>query len=68
MKLMPCMIGIQMPMPSALAACGRRQMETNLKASRRISMMLLRSAKSGASGKAATNSVTKPNCVTATHT
>lgn len=34
-------------------------------ASRRISMMLFRSAKSGASGKDATNRVTKPNWMTA---
>lgn len=52
-------------MSLALTATGLRSSVTNFLASRRISMMLFRSAKSGASGKDATNSVTKPNWMTA---
>jgi len=56
------------PMLEALMAVGRRYWQRNLLASTRISMTLLMRAKKGASGNAATNSVTKPNCDTATPT
>lgn len=52
------------PMSLALAATGRRSSVTNFLASSRISMMLFSRAKSGASGKLATKSVTKPNWMT----
>lgn len=48
-----------------LAASGLLSSPTNFLASRRISMMLLRRANRGASGKDATNRVTKPNWITA---
>lgn len=51
-------------MSLALAATGLRSSVTNFLASSRISMMLLSRAKSGASGKDATNNVTKPNWMT----
>lgn len=51
-------------MSLALAATGLRNSATNFLASSRISMMLLSNAKSGASGKDATNNVTKPNWMT----
>lgn len=53
-------IPYQAPMSSTRSASGRRDWVTILYASSRISAMLFSSAKSGASGKAATNSVTKP--------
>lgn len=53
------------PMSFARAATGLRSSATNFLASRRISMMLLSRAKSGANGNDATNSVTKPNWITA---
>lgn len=53
------------PMSLALAATGRLSSLTNFLASSRISMMLFSKAKSGASGKDATNSVTNPNWMTA---
>lgn len=53
------------PMSLALAATGRLSSVTNFLASSRISMMLFSKAKSGASGKEATNSVTNPNWMTA---
>lgn len=52
---------ILLPIVAAGAAISRRYCVTNLFASARSSIMLLRSAKNGASGKAATKSVTKPN-------
>lgn len=55
------------PMSSARLATGRRYSQTNLRESIRISAQLLRRAKNGASGKAHTNSVTKPYWITATH-
>jgi hypothetical protein len=54
-----------LPMSFALAAMGRLTSVTNFLASRRISMMLLSRAKSGAKGKEATNRVTMPNWMTA---
>lgn len=62
---MPARMGNQMPTSCARSATGRRRSRTNLRASRRISTQLLSSAKSGASGHAATKMVTKPNCSTA---
>lgn len=53
------------PMSFARAATGLRISATNFFASRRISIMLLSRAKSGANGNDATNSVTKPNWITA---
>lgn len=53
------------PMSFARAATGLRSSATNFLASRRISMMLLSRANSGASGNDATNSVTNPNWITA---
>lgn len=53
------------PMSFARAATGLRSSATNFLASRRISMMLLSRAKSGANGNDATNRVTKPNWITA---
>lgn len=52
-------------MSFARAATGLRSSATNFFASRRISIMLLSRAKSGANGNDATNSVTKPNWITA---
>ena len=46
------------------SATGRRSTLTNLKASNLISTMLLSQANNGASGKAATKIVMKPNCMT----
>lgn len=51
-------------MSFALAATGLRSSITYFLASRRISMMLFRRAKSGARGKEATKSVTMPNWIT----
>lgn len=51
----------QTPMSWQRWATGRRVSHTNLCASNRISIQLLSSAKSGASGKAATKMVMKPN-------
>lgn len=48
----------------ALAATGLRNSLTNFLASKRISMILLRRAKSGARGKEATKRVTIPNWIT----
>lgn len=53
-----------LPMSLALAAIGLRSSITNFLASRRISMMLFRRAKSGARGKEATKRVTIPNWMT----
>lgn len=56
------------PMFWARSATGRRYSHTNLCASRRISAQLLRRAKSGARGNAATKMVIKPNWRTAKET
>ena len=53
-----------LPISWARSATGRRSTLTNLKASNLISMMLLSQANNGASGKAATKMVMKPNCMT----
>lgn len=55
----------QTPISWALSATGRRVSHTNLWASSRISTQLFSRANRGASGKAATNIVIKPNCSTA---
>lgn len=55
----------QTPMFWARSATGRRYSHANLWASRRISTQLLRSAKSGARGNAATKMVMNPNWSTA---
>lgn len=55
----------QTPMFWARSATGRRYSHTNLWASRRTSTQLLRRAKSGAKGNAATKMVMKPNWSTA---
>ena len=52
------------PISCARSATGRRSTLTNLKASNLISTMLLSQANNGASGKAATKIVMKPNCMT----
>lgn len=52
-------------MSFARTATGLRSSPTNFLASRRISIMLLSTAKSGANGNDATNNVTKPNWITA---
>jgi hypothetical protein len=52
------------PIFSALSATARRVSQTNFWASIRISTQLLSRAKNGASGKAATKMVMKPNCKT----
>ena len=49
------------PISSALSATERRVSQTNLWASNRISIQLLSKANKGASGKAQTNIVMKPN-------
>ena len=54
----------QTPIPSARSATGLRKFTKKLIASIRSSTTLLMSAKNGASGKAATNIVTKPNWIT----
>ena len=54
----------QIPIPWARSAIGRRKFTAKLIASIRSSRMLLMSANKGASGKAATNIVTKPNWIT----
>lgn len=51
----------QTPIPCDRSATGLRKFTTKLIASMRSSRMLLMSANNGASGKAATNIVTKPN-------
>lgn len=51
-------------MSVALAGKGLRHWVTNLYASSLISMILFNKAKRGASGKAATKMVVKPNCKT----
>ena len=56
---------VNSPMVALRAAMGRRSCVVNLSASVRISSTLFISAKSGASGKAATKIVTKPNWITA---
>lgn len=61
----PFRISSQAPMQWALAATGRLNWVVSFQASTRTSMMLLMSASSGASGKEATNSVMKPNWITA---
>jgi len=53
-----------LPMSWARSATGRCSTLTNLKASNLISIMLLSQANNGASGKAATKIVMKPNCIT----
>ena len=53
-----------LPISCALSATGRRSTLTNLNASSLISMTLLSQANNGASGKAATKIVMKPNCMT----
>ncbi len=55
----------QIPMFSALSATALRVSQTNFCASSLISTQLLRRAKKGASGKAATKMVIKPNWRTA---
>ena len=50
----------QAPISSTRTVCGLRWYDTKLIASTRISKTALMSAKSGASGKADTNMVTKP--------
>ena len=52
------------PIPCARSATGLRKFTKKLIASMRSSTMLLMSANNGASGKAATNIVTKPNWMT----
>lgn len=61
---MVCRMPNQAPMSSTRSASGRRACVTILYASRRISATLLSRANRGASGNAATNSVTKPYCST----
>ena len=51
----------QIPIFSALSATARLVAQINFWASNRISNQLLRRAKNGASGKAATKMVMKPN-------
>lgn len=63
-KVIPCITPYQAPMFSTLSARGRRDCVTILKASRRISPILLSRANRGASGKAATNNVTNPYWIT----
>lgn len=60
-----CRMLNQTPMFWARSATGRRYSHTNLCASRRISTQLLRRAKSGARGNAATKMVINPNWSTA---
>lgn len=57
-------IPYQAPMSSTRSAKGRRDCVTILYASNRISAILFKSANKGASGKAATNKVTKPYWIT----
>lgn len=56
---------ITIPISCALTASGRRSSVTNFLASNRISITLFKRAKSGARGKEATKSDTKPNWMTA---
>lgn len=53
-----------LPISFALTVSGLLSSVTNFFASSRTSMMLFRRAKSGARGKEATKSVTKPNWIT----
>ena len=55
---------INIPISWERSATGRRSTLINLKASNLISMMLFSQANNGASGKAATKMVMKPNCIT----
>ena len=57
-----------LPIVAALVATGLRSWVMNLLESMRISRMLFSKAKKGARGKAATNTVTKPNWITETVT
>lgn len=52
------------PISFSLTVSGLLSSVTNFFASRRTSMMLFRRAKTGARGKEATKSVTKPNWIT----
>ncbi len=56
------------PMLRAFAATGLLNCVVNFQASTRTSRMLLKRARSGASGKEATNIVMKPNWITVKHT
>ena len=60
----PWRIGCQAPMSWAFSGTMRRNWVVIFQASTRISNRLLTSASTGASGKDATNSVTKPNWIT----
>lgn len=60
----PCRMGCQAPMSCAFCGTMRLNWVVSFHASSRISSMLLRRARRGASGNDATNRVTKPNCIT----
>lgn len=65
---MPWRMGCQAPMSWAFSGVMRRNWVMNFQASTRISNMLLIRARTGARGKEATKSVTKPNWMTVRET
>ena len=64
MYIQLCINIYSIPISCDRSAIGRRSTVINLKASNLISTMLLSQANNGASGKAATKIVMKPNCMT----